>query len=217
MLSHSHLDQISTTFSPAEASLEGNLEKLMWYYHNGYPLDEEVIQNACTIGHTSIVQWCLIHEIPFTTDCIEIAAYNGHIPILLTFLAFGYRIDNADIVNNAALGGHLILLKWCQSQGYPISDYILYISAKEGYLDILKWGLSIGLHYDPKVAYQAVASGNLSILKWLHSQKYRMCPQKIKKYSMLAYRIEKITASLKWCVRMEYISQSEYTQLLLSN
>ena len=44
----------------ANASLDGDLDLLMHLYHNGCPVDEETVLNACINGNVPILQWCLI-------------------------------------------------------------------------------------------------------------------------------------------------------------
>ena len=80
----------------------------------------------------------------------------------------------------AAAGGHLEILKWLRSVGYPWdekamatgSSAIYSQAAGGGHLEILKWLRSEGCPWDARACLCAARYGRLEILKWLRSEGY---------------------------------------------
>ena len=74
----------------------------------------------------------------------------------------------------AAAGGHLEILKWLRSVGYPWdekamatgSSAIYSQAAGGGHLEILKWLRSEGCPWDERACVRAALGGHLDVLWW---------------------------------------------------
>ena len=70
----------------------------------------------------------------------------------------------------AAAGGHLEILKWLKSEGFPWDERACKRAAQHGHFEILKWLRSEGCPWDASACSRAAAGGHLEVLRWLRSE-----------------------------------------------
>ncbi len=95
-------------------------------------------------------------------ECLDYA-YNNHCPMVVERTA-----------NEAALNGHLEILKWLDRQGLPyggaFSRNTSVCSARGGHLHCLKWLQEKSAHDLSDLMYVCAAHGHLNVLKWAFEQ-----------------------------------------------
>ena len=88
---------------------------------------------------------------------------NGNLEMVKYYIKNGCPWDE-DVCSNAALCGHLEILKWARSETW---DEWIYMYAD---MEMLKWERSEGCPWDEKVCINAAFGGHLEILKWARSE-----------------------------------------------
>ena len=81
-------------------------------------------------------------------------------------------VMNFHLCDDAAVGGHLDVLKWLHKEGCGFSNIATWNAAKGGHLEMLQWMRSQDppAHWDEFTCAFAAAGGHLETLKWLHSE-----------------------------------------------
>ena len=93
------------------------------------------------------------------------AALNGHLYILKWARKNACPWDESTCAN-AALNGHLEVLKWARENGCPWDDSTCNRAAENGHLEVLKWAREHGCHWNESTCAWAANNGHLEVLKW---------------------------------------------------
>jgi hypothetical protein len=67
-------------------------------------------------------------------------------------------------------GGHLNVLEYLITNGYPWNELALIVATRNRHLEILKWAVPSRFSFDPQITLIAIKEGNLDILKWAIEQ-----------------------------------------------
>lgn len=67
---------------------------------------------------------------------------------------------------DAALGGHLDIVRYLFKRGYKIENCFLEMTAYEGHLDVIKFFMAQGIPLDMEAVYSAARGGRLECLKF---------------------------------------------------
>ncbi len=70
------------------------------------------------------------------------------------------------LCSNAALHGHLEVLKWARENNYSWDELTCEYAALNGHLDVLKWARKNGCRWSEETCISAARNGHLEILKW---------------------------------------------------
>ena len=98
--------------------------------------------------------------------CAE-AALGGHLEILKLFREKNYEW-NHDVCSYAALNGHIEILEWARKQGCEWDSVSCSCAAMHGHLEVLKWAYEHGCEYDiDKIYENAEENGHIKILDWI--------------------------------------------------
>ena len=148
------------------------------------------LRMACENGHIDVVNF-MIERIKkwevergrvrpscwkqYNSRCLEGAARNGHLQILIKFHESDLDFENSfnlATCDNAARGGHIDILKWLKNNIRAWSDWSGSTSTclnagRGGHFDILKWLYHENrFEMDKHICTCAALHGNLDILKW---------------------------------------------------
>jgi len=100
------------------AARHGKLCVIEWLHANGY---ESISTDHCTDaaqgGHISVVRWAAEHGAVSTRESIERAAYNGHLAVVRYLVDQGVAHCPTRLCQNAAMTGHLDIIKWAHTTG----------------------------------------------------------------------------------------------------
>lgn len=107
-------------------------------------------------------------------ETCAIAARHGHLPVIqfLRSKEFGRKKCRwADTtITQAALGGHLDIVKWAYDNRCPRDDVAISIfGATGGHQNIIEWCRAEGLFIGVWTGYHAAENGHLRLLKDLHA------------------------------------------------
>lgn len=147
----------------------GNLEILEFLHHKNC-LGYDVILNAAKYGNLDALKWALDHRYTKNSEATSVAAKNGHLHILEYLLDYlgrfktlngnrRYPFYNRWICYNAALGGHLKILKWARDRNFHWDTDVTYVAASKRNAEMLKWLLINGCPWDDKIVKFANDNG----------------------------------------------------------
>ena len=140
------------------AAKGGQLEMLKWARNNGYQWSSRTFKMASRNGNLDILNYLANNNCPMNGN----ANANGN-----------GTTDTDDITLTAAQAGHLHVLQWARSKGYPWNTNTCSISAQLGHLQILQWATAEGCPCDQQICTQEAAkAGHLDILKWARSTNF---------------------------------------------
>ena len=145
----------------------GGKSLIEWAGKLGYEIDGWTFSCAAALGHLDTCRWLREER-----DCDEFdfaasfAARVGSID-LLEFLGPGHALDQ-DTCSNAAMGGHLDVLKWLREGGCPWDESTTYAASEGGHLGVLKYAHESGCPWDPLTCEAAAKGGRLDVLKYAH-------------------------------------------------
>ena len=74
-------------------------------------------------------------------------AADGNLYLIKTFVKLGFKIKHKNILQNAALYGHLEILKWARENGCEWDQQVCSYAASIGHFEILKWARENGCKY----------------------------------------------------------------------
>jgi len=107
-------------------------------------------------------------------DICEIAAKYGWVDLFIWIqnketTQNRYIPDKRIICIDAALYGHLDIIKWAKKNGTPwyTSEWICSAAAFSGNFDILKWAKNNGCELGAWTCAYAALNGNFEMVKWL--------------------------------------------------
>lgn len=134
------------------ATKSGNLDMLKWMHHNKFFLSREVATEAARYGHKHVLIWLKEISGPW---------------------------DKSSILEAAAAGRQLSLLKWLKDEGlwegrterekHASESCISLRAAMNGDVEMLMWLKEIGAKFSSSVCTAAAKKGSLETLKWLRS------------------------------------------------
>ena len=146
-------DQRRTRCLMASAALTGgHLEVLQCLFANGWPRWDFDTEIAAEAGQLQIVQW--LHE-----DSAKCGHYRsqGH-----------SRRSQGDILNAAAAGGNIEVVKYLRAEGYPWGARTVWRAASYGCLEMVKYLHANGCPWDPRAHEAAAKYGrNHELQAWM--------------------------------------------------
>nr|XP_047141367.1 secreted RxLR effector protein 124-like [Hydra vulgaris] len=77
-----------------------------------------------------------------TKDAINNAAMNGHLEVIKYLHELGYK-GTKDAINNAAMNGHLEVIKYLHELRYKGTKDAINNAVVDGYLDVVKYLISL--------------------------------------------------------------------------
>lgn len=125
------------------------------------------------VGDIKLFRWAIQNKCPCGNGIISAAVTHNNREVIeyihQTFPEIARRPVDAHV---CAFHGHLELLQWMVTQGYPDSSYMGYAAAG-GHRNILEWGLSRGQQLDQYVCAGTMISGSIDTLEWVlqHNKK----------------------------------------------
>jgi hypothetical protein len=79
-------------------------------------------------------------------------------------------VNKKQIINNAAKGGYLEVLKWAKEQGCDWDSYTCAYAAAGGHLETLVWAREHGCDWNSDTCSSAAKGGHLETLIWARAQ-----------------------------------------------
>ena len=85
---------------------------------------------------------------------------------------------NSECTQAAAMGGHLEVLKWLRSKGFPLDEETVTAAAKGGHLDVMQWAIDSGCPYEvnrytrkalEKLESRRAVTGQRNLVSWMYS------------------------------------------------
>jgi len=104
------------------------------------------------------------------------AAIEGKLEILKWGEHSGYKLNtilDCDIMVQAALHGHLEVMKYLRQLGISWNERTCAMAAKNGHLELLKWARANQCPWDAWTCAYAAMNGHLELLKWARANQ---CP-----------------------------------------
>jgi len=158
------------------AALYGHLPILVYLRSHHCPWDKQVYVSAAKNGHWDVFRYAHENNCPKGRGgsasshlCYE-AARMGCLEMVLYILQ---EFDPSTVWDSwtsalAAEGGHLNLLEYAHSRGYPINNLSATLAAKEGHLDILEFMFQHEYPWDEETCAQAAQNGHWDCLLFAH-------------------------------------------------
>jgi hypothetical protein len=139
----------------------------------------------------SLAELCLDME---GSDCntragplIRAAVSDGKLDVMKWGKESGYELDkmlDKDVVADAALHGHLEVVKYLRKLGISWDESTCSNAAKNGHLELLKWCRANQCPWDEGTCRQAAENGHLELLKWA---RLNGCPRDENTYESTLY------------------------------
>ena len=123
---------------------------------------------TCADAALNVHLICLkrLHCSPTYDKCICIvAAKHGHLEMLKWARSVGYPWD-PNTTSAAAAGGHLDCLRYAVEEGCPWHPEITLIAAFNGHLDCLRYAVEEGRPWHPSTTWGAAQNGHLDCLRY---------------------------------------------------
>lgn len=116
-------------------------------------------------------------QLVWPTDALRIVVQNNQLLILDLMVRFHYSFDyGVKILNIASAKGHVAILHWFDTKGYPIKYDCSAVdkAAKNGHLAVLQWWAKSNhpFLYSVKAIDKAADKGHLFVLEWFDKQSY---------------------------------------------
>ena len=165
------------------AAREGNLDVLKQYCEHRKDDFVYLMGHAARMGHLNVVKWIHKNRKLYSApdrfnDFYKLYNFKGFgwDYVDLDFDEHGknisvssyYSTTKKDIMNAAAQGGHLEIVKWLHNAGYSCCTAAMDTAAENGHLEVVKW-----LHKNRKEGCskfaldQAIVNGHLDVVKFL--------------------------------------------------
>lgn len=132
--------------------------------------ERKLIYSKLTLLEFITIQMAYNSQYRPTTNITNLCAFHGYLELLKWAIDAGFPW-NSRIYANAAMGGHLNILKWREEEchdGVLINDSVYKMALQYGHLHILQWAVSRGGWITRKMCNRATNYGHLHILKWMH-------------------------------------------------
>jgi hypothetical protein len=134
-------------------------------------------RTTCTAASVEHLQWKLTEGMPHTKETTTKAAADGLLDVLITARAVGLPFDESDAAVAAAKTGHMEVLQWLHTRGFPWNEHVCGAAAHGGHLDVLQWLCAMGCPWGADTCKQAANGGHVNVLEWLYEQEEaRNCP-----------------------------------------
>lgn len=102
-----------------------------------------------------------------------LAALNGHFDYLKMIMSnTAGKFYGGEIVEGAARGGHLEIIKWGISIGCPLTANAVSLAAEGGHLEVLKWLKAHDCPWNDSIIETARKCGYNDIIKWVLENDY---------------------------------------------
>ena len=140
----------------------------------GGPLRTRVSSDVIMPGSKALVKWALAEGCPIEdesgyTMAISAAAHGHRRQLVLWLMMKGTRGYSGAVVDAAAGGGHLKLVKFLHGT-LPVSTRTCALAAQGGHLEVLQYLRDTGCPWDYKTCRNALTfclmSGKLEVLRW---------------------------------------------------
>lgn len=105
----------------------------------GFAWPPRAALQACRRGDLAMLKRIVKDSsIELSSDCCAQAALIGHIPMIKYLREQGCPWDE-DVCSLAALGGHIDVLEYAREEGCPWDEDVYVCAARAGHLDVLEW------------------------------------------------------------------------------
>jgi len=149
------------------AVLSGDMETIKWCEKKGFLFSEYVMDIAVKKGDMEIIRWLISIKCPFCITAIEEASAQGNIEIVqILNRNFSNSLTGSKAVAYASRNGHIDIIRYLVSDGYPVCESCSGFAALGGHLDILEYFHVRGYVIDKSVCYMAAMRGHLDVIKW---------------------------------------------------
>ncbi len=138
----------------------------------------DLLKYGAFVGSVEICELEIPRSDSNPQDICEVAAARGHLNVLQWARSRGYPWTKR-VFAKAAKYGHLHVLKWAHASGCPPNNKKLCeIATMRGDREILAWAQSVGYSWHSDMCAIAAAEGNLELLKWLRDDAIQpaICP-----------------------------------------
>eukprot|EP00644_Phytophthora_capsici_P012102 jgi/Phyca11/543660/estExt2_Genewise1Plus.C_PHYCAscaffold_120613 len=143
------------------------------------------LASAADRGDIDVIAWLVEHYPKYciTSHAVYNAAQKGYLDILRLLISAPIKIRPIPMGPNvfavsaglAARYGHLDIVKFLQTEGYPFYK-AMEQAAENGHLEIVKWLHDNTSHSCSTDAMDGAASnGHLDVVKWLHDNREEGC------------------------------------------
>ena len=105
--------------------------------------------------------------------CIAAGAGNlGGLQLAVREHGSGWAVHGLGrrVMNSAASGGYIELLKWARGEGCPWNELTCSRAVKGGHLEVIQWLRARGCPWDEWTCSSAAGAGHLGILRWAREQ-----------------------------------------------
>lgn len=154
-----------------QASRLGHIKIIKFMIYEGATDFKEAIAQAIMNNHVKIVELLYdrvdnFEEIDLDELGIFEAAENGNKDVIEFLQSKDYVIHNVSILDSAAYGGHLDLVKYMVSLGTPISDIALENGIQSGNIELVKYFVEQGENDFNYILDVAAEYGHVEIAKY---------------------------------------------------
>jgi hypothetical protein len=165
----------------AAAAEGGHVDLLRWLVRKECNVDQATFAGAAVHGNLEVFQWLFTLPRPLSPHyshgtrpgiawnkkMYENAALHGHLPILKWAHSKESNFPSEELCSLAALNGHVHVLKWARSQNYRWNEVTCTNAALNGHVETLKWLRSNGCPWSASACASAALNGHMAALKWL--------------------------------------------------
>jgi hypothetical protein len=176
ILSYYYIDDafLPTTALTAAAAQGGRFELLRWLVRQKCPVDQSTLAAAAIHGDRTMFQWLAAlpelqpeywYERTWDFHAVYNAALYGHLE-LLKWMAEEGDIAFDDTCSMAARNGHLHVLIFAQTKDCPWDESTCANAAMNGHLETLQWLRANDCPWDESTCLKAAEFGHVSVLQW---------------------------------------------------
>ena len=140
-------------------------------------LFQSLFKFSLFFGNLDLLTWSysyidLYQKHVWNEDACSEAALYGHLDVL-KYLRQNGCPWNSDACSSAALNGHLDVLKYLRQNGCSWNSNACSSAALNGHLDVLKYFYQKRSPWDERACSNAALNGHLDVLKYLHENRCR--------------------------------------------
>src|SRR5579872_1192098 len=161
---YAHKNYINRVLSCNDIARAGYLTVAKWAYFSGYKWNENACQFAAFGGHIEVLKWLDLRKKCGLTTLSSEPTWDRFDP-RLDLYGNSNRKD-VEVCANAALGGHLEVLKWTREKYFNWDWKTCANAAMNGHLEVLKWARMKYCPWDYRTCEYATNYHHLEVLLW---------------------------------------------------
>jgi Ankyrin repeats (3 copies) len=156
------------------AAQNNKLAEVKFLRSQGCPWSSQHLDAAASSGHFELVRWCYEHGCPWSASMPWYAAESGNVELMAWVLQLpgtDLRDSGHTAMSAAASQGHMDMCQYLYSLQWPWNKSSTRQAALGGHIDVLRWLIDNGCAWDlHELAAAAIQGGSIEVLVELQQQ-----------------------------------------------